>query len=331
MIQAGDVVKICGLKSIAGKELNNKRAAMINYLESEDRWKVRVEMEPISRAIKAIKANNLQSMKRLPLPTGPHRGITMVDTNINQKLCELLVYYKGGGPNNYRGDFQPSEIVFSGYAAIAFSRMGESNFMNFTCVQIEQMGGVLALANICREAKEPGAESVLFAFLEGDPMYIDVLIQTLHWTGFIAEDGVEKDFDAFNIPPSMLTPDQDSAPYVQTMSEGPVLLFNEITKHVFGPSFSAAVQKSEFYHLLIQRLLRLTAREVLGTRDGKSLGKKVRQILGRILLFEDFDLTQGMISKTAADNILENVSSSLTTPAAVTEENINHLLKINKN
>lgn len=42
------------------------------------------------------------------------------------KLCELLVYFKGGGPGNYKGDFQPSDIVFSGYAAMAFSRMGQT-------------------------------------------------------------------------------------------------------------------------------------------------------------------------------------------------------------
>jgi hypothetical protein len=44
------------------------------------------------------------------------------------------------------------------------------------------------------------------------------------------EDGEEQEGN-YDIPPTMLTPDQEAAPYIRTMSEGPVLLLVEMSKY----------------------------------------------------------------------------------------------------
>jgi hypothetical protein len=98
--------------------------------------------------------------------------------NMARKLCELLLYYKG--------DFRPSRIFFAGYGGHVFWEQDEHDFMNFVAVQMEQLGGVLGLASLCEHGGEPYAERVLFAVLEGDTMYVDVMMQTLYWTGFIS-------------------------------------------------------------------------------------------------------------------------------------------------
>ena len=118
------------------------------------------------------------------------------------------------------GDYRPSEIMFTGYACMAFNRMIQfgANF-NFTCDQMEQMGAVLAMANVCKQADEPGTESMVFALLEGNPMYVDVLMQQLYWTAPITSEGDDDDEpEGFYVCNSMyteydpmkLTPDQTS-------------------------------------------------------------------------------------------------------------------------
>jgi hypothetical protein len=316
--EAGTIVRIRNLQSAAGQKLNGRRAAVIGFVEAEQRWQVRVEMEEAYNATKALKEANLEAIRRLPLPQGPHRGMAS-PTDIESmpvKLCELLLYYK----SNPR--FEPSEIMFMGYGAMAFTRMGQENFMNFTTTQMEQMGGVLGLANICREGEEPGTEAVLFALLEGDPMYVDVLIQTLHWTGFIAPDGVEPE-GRFDGPPTQLTPDQDLDPYVRTMSAGPVSLLSEMAKWCFAGALWSAMQRSEFYHLLIQRLLRLTAREALGTKDGRRLGKPARKILSSMFPVLQLD---NPVARESAEHILAHAGDIITSPDNVSTESVSRIL-----
>eukprot|EP00986_Skeletonema_menzelii_P020725 scaffold32136_cov166-Skeletonema_menzelii.AAC.2 len=117
-------------------------------------------------------------------------------------------------------------------------------------------------------------------------MYIDVLIQTIHWTGFIDHDGDDNNdvFSGFsNCPPTKLTPDQDSKPYVKAMSTGPLRLLVEMTKYKFGGALFKAMKESEFYHLFLQRLLRLVGREGINTNDGSKLGPMARKILLKVL------------------------------------------------
>lgn len=329
-IKEGTVATVHSLKSAAGKKLNGSRVLVLKRppLTDEGRWEVRVEFEDDYRTpsgtltTKAIKAENLKPLPRLPKPTGNYRGFADVDIHGRKavvKLCELLVYSTE--------DFKPSEIMFIGYASMAFQRMGQQNFQHFYCSQMEQMGAVLALGNLARECEIQGTESIVFALLEGDEMYIDVLIQQLAWTGLIREGDEEvPGFISYNGPLEKFTPDQESAPYVRTMSEGPVLLLLCVSKYVFAPALWAAMSNSEFYHLLIQRLLRFVAREVKGTLDGRALGHKARKILSS--MFPDVEkLLKQPISMEAADKILTESSTLLSEAASVTSTNVKSLLK----
>lgn len=322
-IQEGTIAMIHSLESAAGKRMNGSRTLPIRYRPEQARWEVRVEFEE-GDATKALKEANLTTLRRLSLPTGPHRGFANINDmeNMPQKLCELLVYHKE--------DFSPSEIIYSGYGSMAFQRMGQSNFMCFNCIQMEQMGGVLGLGNLCREAEEPGTEAVVFALLEGNEMYIDVLIQTMHWTGEIIEEDNSGEIymgrrGFSNTPPSQLTPDQDDAPYIRTMKEGPLLILECVAKYSFAPALWAALSNSEFFHLLIQRLLRWVAREVKRTCDGTGLGRKARMILSSMFP-EARDTLKQPISGEAADKILSESSTLLGEPSSVTIVNLNCLL-----
>lgn len=321
-IEPGRIVRIHSLKSDAGKKLNGSRAAVLRPVEDGARFQVTVEFS-YDDETKAIKPENLTLEERLPLPSdeyGNNRGVCMTPAGdqVNRKLCELLLWY--------RDDYRPPETMLIGYAGMAFSRMGQSNFMYFTAGQMEQMAGVLALANTCMQAEEAATSDVLFALLEGERMYLETLAQTLYWTGYIGpeeENEKERDFD--NCPPTALTPDQTKAAYIQTMKEGPLLLLREMTKYQFGQALYAALKQCQFYHLLVQRLLRFTAREALKTSDGKALGKMARTILGRGIL-SDINVTP--ISEETAENILQNAGSVLRSPEAATDEAIKNLLGI---
>jgi hypothetical protein len=223
--------------------------SVLGYHQDQQRYEIWVEEQSLEdgRKTKAIKETNLESssVPRLPLPTGPKRGDTKLqpsDKNMAPKLCELLLYYKG--------DFRPSRIFFGGFGGHVFCRQDEHNFMNFVAVQMEQMGGVLGLASLCEQGGEFYAERVLFALLEGDTMYLDVLMQTLYWTGFIRKKDDRVGGQCWgDIPPTRLTPDRDDHPYVKTMAEGPLLLLLEMTKYGFAEALWAAMRNSEFLSL----------------------------------------------------------------------------------
>ncbi|KAL7527659.1 hypothetical protein ACHAXR_002066, partial [Thalassiosira sp. AJA248-18] len=307
-IKAGTVAMVHSLQSAAGKKMNGSRVLVLRR-NPEQRWVVRVEFEENPNATKALKGENLTPIRPKPLSTSPHRGFAQMNDieNFPTKLCELLMYSKG--------NFEPSDIIFTGYGSMAFQRMGQENFLEFYATQMEQMGGVLGLGNLCREAEEPATEAVVFAFLEGggDGMYIDVLIQTMHCTGEIIEG--ESGRAGFNCPLTQLTPDQETAPYVRTMKEGPVLILECVAKYSFAPAFWAALSYSEFYHLLIQRLLRWVAREAKKTFDGKGLGGKARKILSS--MFPEISF-KGPISVDAAEKILSESSTLLSDPSSIT-------------
>ena len=145
-IQEGTVVKVHSLKSPSGQRINGSRALVIRYRPEEERFEVRIELEESNNATKALKACNLQPLERLPIPTGPRRGLADIDVqgrDIVIHLCQLLLY-------DIPNEFSVSEIVFTGYASMAFHRMDQrqnrssrSNFDCFFATQMEQMGGVL--------------------------------------------------------------------------------------------------------------------------------------------------------------------------------------------
>ena len=98
------------------------------------------------------------------------------------------------------------------------------------------------------------------------------------------------------------------------MSTGPLRLLVEMTRYKFGAALFSALKKSEFYHLLVQRLLRLIAREALGTRDGTKLGPMARKILSK--LPDGIDL-KWPVSKSVADKLLDETKES---PCALIRE-----------
>lgn len=237
---------------------------------------------------------------------------------MNRTLCELLLWYRDG--------YAPPETMLMGYASMAFMRMGQQNFMYFTSTQMEQMAAVLSLANVCQQAEEAGTCDVLFALLEGDTMYLEAVAQTLYWTGYVGpEDECTNENAFYNCPPTKLTPDQEQSAYIRVMDEGPLSLLHEMTKYKLGMALFAALKKCQFYHLLMQRLLRLTAREALQTSDGRALGKKARAIIGNGILG---CVKVAVVSKTTAANILENTASVLESPQTATDEAIKGLLEI---
>jgi len=222
-VKQGIVCEVDGLKSASGKTLNKRRCAVIRHITEEERYEVRMENEKGKDATFALKEANLSPMEKLVLPTHNRRG----SESSARSLCELLLYHKGSGPFT-DPVFSPSRIILSGYASRCLEHIGSSNLQWLVDTQLEQLSAVTGLASISQDG-ERGAEQVLFALLEGDPMYIDVLIQTIHWTGLIDHDGDsnnDKFSDEFsNCPPTQITGDQESKPYVKLMSTGPLRLW----------------------------------------------------------------------------------------------------------
>ena len=160
-------------------------------------------------------------------------------------------------------------------------------------------------------------------------MYVDTLMQTMYCISQICEFGSELQpgFPQFSEPDrQQLTPDQDSAPYLRTMLEGPVLLLSCVSKYNFAPALWGAMAASEFYHLFVQRLLRWVAREVKGTLDGKGLGRKIRKIMSSMFP-EIAKLLKEQISEDAADKILSESATVLSDSTSVTIDNLKILLE----
>ena len=301
-VKPGIICRIDGLKSAGGMKLNGQRCVSIRYVEKEGRYETRIEHTDKADETFALKEANLLPLPKLVLPTHSHRG----SLRKPKSLCELLLYYKGSGPFS-DAVFSPSDITLRGYAASCLGQIDSCNLQWLVGCQLEQMAGVLGLASTCQESEE-GAESVLFALLEGDPMYIDVLLQTITWTGLIDHESCDDEVfngEFNNCPPTELTPDQESKPYIKFMSGGPLRLMVEMTRYKFGDALWAALKESgEFYHLFIQRMLRLVAREQMKTRDGIKLGPMARKILIQVLPGIRLKPNQPLKEEFAAKNLL---------------------------
>lgn len=193
---------------------------------------------------------------------------------------------------------------------------------------MEQVAGLVALANICEQGGVSACESTLFALLEGDPMCLDVICILLFHTPFIGpEEELEQWDQVFDrTPEDSLTPDQDSNAYCNFMKVGPISLFTEMSKWRFGSAFFASIRKcSEFYPQVVHRILRIIAREGMSnpTNDGKQLGKMCRKFLpsliGDGILSAEMETTliSGPVSNAVATKLLlpsmetKNILSSL--------------------
>ena len=151
---------------------------------------------------------------------------------------------------------------------------------------MEWIAGSWALANLIKRGGAAACEDVAFALLEGNSMYIDVLILTLTNTPFIGPEEEAKEklllFQQYTDARVNLTPDQVSKDYCRTLKTGPLYILHEIGKLKFGAALFAAMKKSKVFYLLIQRLLKLVGREGLGYEDGIELGPMSRELLPQL-------------------------------------------------
>ena len=142
------------------------------------------------------------------------------------------------------------------------------------------------MADLIRKGGNTACEDVIFALLEGDPMYIDVFIVTMTNTPFIGPEDKAKEklllFHEYRDARTQLTPDQDDVAYGRTLKTGPMFILQELGKLKMGAALFAAMQKSKVYPLLIHRFMRLIGREGLGNEDGIELGPICRDLLPKL-------------------------------------------------
>jgi len=329
MLEPGQIVLIYGLQSAKGKELNNSRAIVLRVVTDVEPLRYEVVVEESTHpgrpnVTSSVKESNLRAEPKRPLP--PQRGdyqrgcVTDVNSDMARTLTELLV--------RYTDDYKPSETMLLGYASMAFTRLGQFNYMAFTSVQMEQVAGLVALANICDQGGVSACESTLFALLEGDPMCLDVISILLFHTPFIGpEEEVEKRDRVFDrTPQDSLTPDQDSDAYCNFMKAGPILLLTEMSKWRFGSALFASIRKrSEFYPQVVHRILRIIAREGMSnlTNDGKRLGKMCRKFFPSLI--GDGVLSAEVEKKLVTCPVSNAVATKLLLPSMETKDILSSL------
>lgn len=147
---------------------------------------------------------------------------------------------------------------------------------------MEWLAGISSLATIIEKNNYDGLAAVAFALLEGHPMYIDCFIVFMTLTPPICStDQVQKlktIFKPYNVMNTDLTPDQDSLAYIDVMKQAPLFILKEMIKYKIGIAVFAKIQQSQIWFLLVQRFLRIIAREGMQTSDGIELGPICREI-----------------------------------------------------
>jgi hypothetical protein len=346
VIDVGSIVVIHSLKSERGAELNGKRAIVI--AKEKDRWVTKVEGKQSAGAqTTALKPDNLNISKKA---VGTHpkymtlvtwakkerysgksrgyrnaRGIVYDDTpppERARKLVELLERPHEG--------YMPNQTVLMGVALMYYSVVPEQSMnQNCTIYDLEHIVGLISLSAMCQgemmQAKGCGdgePEVVLFALLEAAPMSITVLLEFLIRTPYIGPaENYSEVKDAFRTARKacVLTPNQQNPDYCKAMRGGICLIY--LLLEEAGPSrtvFINVMIKHTLFPLLVQRLLRIVAREAMGTPDGKNLGLFARKILADIAY--DDDVALGSLLYAAVCD--RNVFSRNAIPAMLREESV---------
>lgn len=288
-LQSGDVVRIEGL--IENEQFNGLRGIILNSTSDDiANMKYVVVIEGTAKSANCrggkkheqlmIESNNLRKYRQLPLPKGIERGRVIGNPPGNGwspkarawRLVENLVHETE--------TYKPSEIVFMGEAASNFMSLPgyPDAYQSFSCTQIEQLGGLLALARMA--SIENHDAEVVFALLEADPMVVDVIIMLFTATPYIGEDApidsnAFHDVDPFN----ELTPSQSSLDYIDTIRIGHIRLFTTILYQEFYEAVTSVFRRSPLFHLLVRRLLSIISREVDGYSDGLELAKYCKGIM----------------------------------------------------
>lgn len=155
----------------------------------------------------------------------------------------------------------------------------------------------------------------MFALLEGDSMCLDVCCLLLGNTPFIGpeEQIPEVQNDFYATPEDQLTPDQETEAYITYMSQGLLLLFNNMIQWKFSSALFAAIRRTQFYPLALQRIVRIIGREGMPnpTRDGQKLGKSCRKLLPH---FVGLDVVTPEIVEILKSKVSQSVAARLLTP-----------------
>jgi len=315
-IDIGSVVILHSLQSDIGKTANEKRALVLCYHSDLDRWECKVEGRDRTMA---LKESNMRldhprdtethpeytemAMWQLSLAMDPAarrqrkyrsaRGVTYEDDPPPfraQKLVELL-----DRPDD---SYTPNQTILAGEACKYYSVVGEENLSSdCSMYDLEHVAALLALAAMCQgDCAAVGCgdgvpEAVLFALMEAAPRSIDVLMEFVVATPYIGpadkyRGSLETSFRKARNG-RVLTPDQTSAAYCHAM-KGPFVLLCALAKQkVTSAALIHYLERHKLFPLMIQRLFRIIAREVMGMPDGKVLGKLVRNILACIADFDD--------------------------------------------
>lgn len=289
-LQAGDVVQIEGLEMDQEKQFNRLRGIVLEEHSvakrdaGENTYVVVVEGTAKAANCRGgksykeltIECRNLRKFRSLPLPKGIERGRVIGDGWSPKarawKLTENLV--------RETDKYKPSEILFMGEAASTFmaSPGYPGAFEYLSCSQMEQLGGLLALANMA--STEKYAVEVVFALLEADAMVIDVSIMLFTCTPYIGSEAPinRNDFDKAD-PLNDLTPPQDSFEYVHTIRSGPLKLLTTICYQQCYQAVLAVMRRSPLFHLFVRRLLSIISREIGGFQDGLELARYCKGLL----------------------------------------------------
>jgi hypothetical protein len=228
------------------------------------------------------------------------RGITYDDDPPAlraQKLVELL--------DRPVGDYTPNQTMLMGVVLLYYGCVSE-NSMRASCTMydLEHISGLMSLAAMCQgenmHAKGCGdgvCEQVLFALLEAAPTSMDVLMEFLVSTPYIGPEKMYKGALRNSFQQArgdrMLTPNQMTDDYCNAMKGGLGLIcfLFKMDEEPYKEVWIHCLAQHSMFPLLLQRLIRIVAREVMGLNDGKKLGKYARNILADLanLSEHDFD------------------------------------------
>jgi hypothetical protein len=234
------------------------------------------------------------------------RGVAYEDTPPPQrarKMVELLDKRTDG--------HDPGGVVLVG-ESIKFYRTVGDKYMEADCTidDRKHIAGMVALAAMCQGEAwhavgcgDGEVETVLLAFLEKIPTSLDVLMEFVVLTPFLGTvdefQGDSKEAfrklrnDAFDNGNYELTPDQSSRGYFNAM-KGPLGMLYHFGLILAQPKCCSThlalfykMEQHKLFPYFVQRLFRLAAREVMGTKDGTVLGHYVRNILACMWNYEN--------------------------------------------
>ncbi len=295
MIPPGTVVRMDSFTSEKRQCLNGSLAIVLRSVDGGARYEVKpAKLREYTRNEKrtlSIDAKNLIAVRKLPLATGPYRGVIMktsLDAGDAYVICELL-------QRETCNHHVCAESQLRGFALMMLNEIPQEYRMMCSKQELENYAAIIGLAGICEHGGVEATMDCLLGLCQGNPMYMDVLCLSVSNTEYIGP--LEKYLKGClfrahckSYPHSKrfqadrVSPDQDHIFYIKFMNIGPLAICREMMKYNFRNAFFASIQRSDYFHLLIVKMLRIIARETLGKSDGFYLGQTCRVLLPYMLL-----------------------------------------------